>query len=186
MAEGPYSRDSFLEGWNTGNAFGYTAMHGQPDMSPPSVLPSATIEKCWKWNLERSRRQSEAGDNIFVPRIMFVSDRSGILSCVVWTDAMPILLPEVDAVLAVRDQLARWRLFRRKVDRSTVRWHDVVAKIAQYRKVEDGLSYHRLDFTSSPDSLMAWFQNLPANSDKLNGVAVDQILDQEIWARAMA
>src|SRR5207244_3141265 len=51
MGEGEYSADLFLNGWNQGNEFGYSAILNNPDNRKGVVsLPTARLMAAWKWN----------------------------------------------------------------------------------------------------------------------------------------
>lgn len=85
MGRGPYSAAGFLEGWTTGNAFGYRAIVDQIKKDPGSegsffntVLSAAESERCWRWNIRRAELQRELGDEVFVPRISFMRRGGGI------------------------------------------------------------------------------------------------------------
>lgn len=180
MADGNYSRGGFLRGWNTGNEFGCREIG--KGKHPPHVLPSAVIERFWRWNFERGRKQEDVGETIFVPRIMFFSLPEGVASCVAWADAIPILLPEVDFVIIVRDGLAPRKFFKRKADRALIPWAQILPAISSYGKVVEALAYHRLDFTSPPSRILSWIRGLSPYLGELNGIAASDILDRELWA----
>ncbi len=183
MTDGRYSGDAFLLGWNTGNAFGYRAVGSQQGpKSQPLTLPSAAIERFWRWNYGRGAKQRDVGESIFVPRVMFLRSREGVASFVVWGDAMPILLPEVDLVIIIREQLAPRRLFRRKTDRALASWAQILPAIAPYSKFDEALAYYRLDFPAPPNEIVSFIESLSPHVEELKGIAVSDVLDHELWA----
>ncbi len=181
-----YSRENFLNGWNSRNEFGFRAVTDQPDVDPPQFLPSEAIERFWKWNLARRRLQEQVGESIFVPRIMFLRSTKGVASLVVWEDAIPILLPEVDFVLIMRHELAPQRFLRRKKDQALVPWSQVLPALASYKTLGEDLAYRRLDYSAAPSELISWVKNLSAYRGQFNGIPVDQILDRELLTHAKA
>jgi hypothetical protein len=181
MADGEYSRDGFLRGWNTGNEFGYRTIGKAPH--PPHLLSSVAIERFWRWNFERGKKQEDAGEGIFVPRVIFFSLLEGVASCVVWGDAIPILLPEVDFVVIVRDELAPRKFFKRKPDRALISWAQMLPAISSYSYVGDALPYHRLDFRAPPGEILSWIRGLSPHVGELTGIAAADVLDRELWAR---
>jgi hypothetical protein len=181
MSEGPYSREGFLSGWNTGNRFGYSAVGGQQGAETPCLLPSAEIERAWRWNLGREARQRQVGDSIFVPKIAFLNRARRANSVVVWGDLIPIHLPEVDLILVGRDAFAPKKLFGRKADYALPAWADLLPVIKSRRKSEDGVVYYKVDDLKPSKGLQSWIRALPTYQPTKNGVAVDQILNLEIW-----
>jgi hypothetical protein len=169
MADGDYSRDGFLRGWNTGNEFGYKAIGKSPH--PPHLLPSADIDQFWRWNFERRRKQEDAGEGIFVPRVVFFSLLEGVASYVVWRDAIPILLPEVDFVVIVRDELAPRKFFKRNPDRTLISWAQMLPAISSHSYVNEALPYYRLDFTSPPSKILVLIRGLSPYVGELTGIA---------------
>lgn len=182
MTDGRYSRAAFLTGWNTGNEFGYRALGGhQGPESQPLTLPSAAIERFWRWNYGRRARQRDVGDSVFVPRVMFLRSHEGVASFVVWGDAMPILLPEVDLVIITREQLAPRKLFRRKKDRALATWAQILPAIAPYSRFDEALAYYRLDFPSPPNGVVSFIESLSPHAEELKGIAASDVLDREFW-----
>jgi hypothetical protein len=104
MGEGPYSREGFLRGWNTGNRFGFQMIGA--DASPPPPWPAAPelIEAIWAWNLKSARLQNEVGDKIFIPKMRFAVSAGRLVTCCAWTEGVPTYIPEALAshVIMVR------------------------------------------------------------------------------------
>jgi hypothetical protein len=181
MSEGPYSKEGFLNGWNTGNRFGYYAIGQQNTDSTPCLLASAVIERAWRWNLGREARQQQVGRDIFIPKIAFLNRSNRVVSFVVWGDLMPIHLPEVDLIMVARDSFAPEKLFRRKPDYALAAWAELLPLIESTGRSEGGLNYYKVDDPKPSTPLQSWIRALPAHESKKEGVAVDQILDLEIW-----
>ena len=103
MADGPYTEEGFLRGWNAGNAFSHQAAFAQ--YQPELVtMPRAQLESLWRWNLQRAATTTVVNEieliDCFVPKIWAASTSRGLRTYVVWDTTFPILLPEVDDVVA--------------------------------------------------------------------------------------
>jgi len=181
MGEGPYSSEGFLNGWNRGNAFSYSAVAASGSADTPQLsLPAAVIESVWRWNIQRTALQERLGESVFVPRIMFHSSEAKAHSFVVWTDGMAALLPVVDTVLLVRVELAPRRFFRRKQDIAVLPWSEVENATAAY-PVEGGiLPFKRLHYPARPKEIERWVASLPAAKVLPKGIGIDRILGCEL------
>lgn len=96
MGEGPYAREAFLSGWTKGNQIGVRAISQQMP-EPPLTADPAQIEEVWAWNLGREELQRQAGDNLFVPKVVWVQPSTGAapVRCITWTFGVPTLIPEM-------------------------------------------------------------------------------------------
>ena len=131
MADGPYSRDGFLRGWNAGNRFGYQVLLPEGDSSVSHdaiaqalrdhgvvLAPSEDVADVWAWNIRRERLQDTVtakGRDVFVPKIMWGRDaRSGdVVRFVAWSLGVATVLPgEANHVLVGREKRARSLLGR--------------------------------------------------------------------------
>jgi hypothetical protein len=181
MGEGPYSPEGFLNGWNRGNAFSYSAVaaSGSAD-TPPLSLPAAEIESIWRWNTQRTALQERLGESIFVPRVMFHSSEAEALSFVVWTDGMAALLPVVDTVLLVRVELAPRRFLRRKQDIAVLPWAAVERATSAYPVEAGVLPFKRLHYQARPKEIERWVSSLPAAEVLPQGIGIDHVLGREL------
>src|SRR5262249_39865197 len=155
--EGEYSTEGFFAGWNAGNEFGYAAMLSQEP--PPSVitLPSSSIESCWRWNYGIQSRLKEIGVDVFVPTIYYLNLDGSLRTGIVWGDAIPILLPRVDLVLAPRDQLRPKKLFgSSKQDMVLFSWSELEPIVKQFPKQ-----------TGDPISYLLSYEKTPTDIEKL-------------------
>src|SRR5262245_52231785 len=194
MGRGPYSRDGFLSGWNTGNEFGYASIVAQVKKDAGTegslfntVLPAAELERCWRWNLQRADLQRELGDGVFVPRISFLRRDGGIRSFVVWGDAMAVALPDVDVLMLVRQQLAPRRLFLFKAqDVAIARFSDLGPLLALGTQVRAPVPHRVFRWDAPPAAVQEFFKGrTPFRGGQL-GVPVDKVLDEELMQKALA
>lgn len=188
MGSGPYSREAFLRGWNTGNAFASRAILQQEGNAPgerPPSLPAEQLERLWRWNHARAGLQKELGEGVFVPRISLALEQGRLVTYAVWGDAIPIALPEVERVVLVRDELARGWLFKRKetalVDAATVaRW------VEAFPMKEGALPYRLMAYAKPSAELVRAFKEPPALAEQVQTVTFDAVLDAELLASQKA
>lgn len=188
MGSGPYSREAFLRGWNTGNAFAARAILQQEGNAPnerPPTLPAEQLERLWRWNHARAGLQKELGEGVFVPRISLALEQGRLVTYAVWGDAIPIALPQVERVVLVRDELARGWLFKRKetalVDAATVaRW------VEAFPMKEGALPYRLMAYTKPSAELVRAFKEAPALAGQVRMVTFDAVLDAELVASLKA
>ncbi len=108
MGEGPFTREGFLRGWNSGNAFGCRSVLSYNPGAASLSLPELTNRRVWQWNRAREAYQDLIGSvemmTCFVPTIYLLADSATpqkVQTAVIWGEAMEYTLPEVDLVLSV-------------------------------------------------------------------------------------
>ena len=185
MGRGAFTSEGFLAGWNAGNRAGHRALlaSGHEGHAPGAhhSLPAATLERIWRWNHDRERFQEALG-NVFVPRISFLQRDDRLQTFVVWGDAIPVALPDVDLLVLVRDELAPRRLFRRKRDLCLVATSDAEPVLRLGRRV-DGPSAHTL-FERVHLKAVDFFRSRAPFAAQLDGLAQDQVLTRELLEEA--
>ena len=177
MGEGDFSAEVFRRGWNRVNEIAYRSMPSS-GMPAPITRPASTLERIWRWNIERSRFQEQVGDAVFVPRISFFRSAERVFSASVWTDAIPAVLPETEMVIIYRDRLAAG-LFRQAPTIALASWEHVASRLAGRRRDDTPLPHHYLDDAEPSTELVRWIKKLPV-APPLERVAMDQVLDAEI------
>ncbi len=95
MEDGIYSRERFLAGWTKGNRFGVQAI-SQQNGEAPLVADPRQIEEAWAWNYRRGELQERLGENVFVPKVIWLLPMQGLapVRCVTWTFGAPTMIPE--------------------------------------------------------------------------------------------
>ena len=180
MSEGGvFTRVEFLRGWNAGNAFAYRAMLKER-AEPVSTWPSERIRQVWEWNYSRGLVQEQLGENIFVPAI-FAVEVDQLLAVAIWPPGCPILLPTVDAVLVPVNQDDE-----ESQDLALVRWDELLPIVRPYEEKQEGggLGRYRLAFDQWPSDLASFLGQPRTKVENLNGIGLDQILDQEMVEQA--
>ena len=107
MGDGPYSREGFLEGWDYGNQAAVRAMSEQGVPRPAAADP-ARIEEVWAWNYSRAQLQAEAGESLFVPKIVWLTPGEGQdpEPAITWTFGVATIIPEslITRIVLVRQE----------------------------------------------------------------------------------
>jgi hypothetical protein len=185
MGRGAFGKAGFLAGWDAGNLAAHRALlssahDGHVPLAPHS-LPAATLERAWRWNDDRHTLQETLGD-VFVPRISFVQQDGQARTFVVWGDAVPVALPDVDLLLLVRDALAPRRLFRKTRDICLVATADAEPLLRHGRRV-GGPPAHTL-FDRVHLKAVDFFRRSTPVATPPDGLAQDQVLTRELLEEA--
>ena len=185
MGRGAFTSAGFLGGWNAGNLAAHRALlssahDGHAPLAHHS-LPAATLERAWRWNYGRESLQDAIGD-VFVPKISFVQQGGAARTFVVWGDAIPVALPDVDLLVLVRDELAPRRLFRKQRDICLVATSEAEPMLRHGRRV-GGPSAHTM-FERVHLKAVDFFRGRAPFSAPLDGLAQDQVLTRELLEEA--
>lgn len=183
MGDGPYSEEGFLRGWKAGNRFAVDsilASHG--DEVDTFVMPRDELLRVWRWNKKRSARQKVFGGGHFVPKISFCVGSDGRAETyLVWTDACPIAMPEVDWVVVLNYEAGRDR-----PRPSIATWNEFTPILENFEFREDhwflGYDYRE----TPPRHVYDWFIHQRRSADDVLKGAVlesDRVLDAELLPR---
>ena len=182
VGDGPYSTEGFFRGWNHGNEFGCRAVAGQQgDQETPVTLPTADLERYWRWNYGVEAYQQALGESIFVAKIIFLLHEGAARSLAVWPDGIPIALPDVDLVMLGRDELApRSPLGKKQTEKALVPRSELVSLLRLGIRKETPAPHTVLDYDERPAPVTDFFKSFRASNAPLQGVGVDKILNREI------
>jgi hypothetical protein len=185
MGDGPFSRDGFLSAWNHGNEFGYSAiLRGNNSPEHVWTLPGERIEAIWLWNFHRADVQASIGEDRFVPRIFFMIVNRRVVSVAVWPDAISELIPKVDFLYVGRDELATRSIFgTRKKDHILLPFGDIESDLRPYQCADYSLTAYKLPAPTAPESLRSRIRALKSTGTTGEGLAVDQVLNEELVAK---
>lgn len=180
MGDGDYSSNGFFKGWNAGNEASYATLQKQDGRSGVTFTMAARqIEGYWRWNYEREALQEQMGDMIFVPRIVFLRVNGRALSALVWTDAIPIALPQTDYLVLLKNQLASRRLFGKKQELALAEWQAIAPILSPFPVHAGPVEYRLLQYSEAPASVVAFFRRQATYTGKLEWVPLDSIHDAE-------
>jgi hypothetical protein len=181
MGEGEYTPEGFLRGWNAGNLSGYQALVQAGISTPAFMLPADTLEHIWRWNFTRDERQQALTDEIFVPKI-FLFDVSGALKTgVAWGDAVPILMPQVDVVIAPRKMLAPRKFFQKREDMVFFTMAELTSILSRFPLIEDHLPARRLSYSQVPLDLERLFRSKSPLKENIKSLRMDEVLDEDLY-----
>lgn len=145
MGDGPYSPEAFRQSYDRSNR---TACRALAEAQPESPLTAAAslLEGVWRWNFMRSKL-AEA-EEIFVPAVVWITpseEPHHVMSSLVWREAVPIVLPEVDMV----------RIFNFTKRVSCVAWESLAPLLEPFeeRTYPLGLRHWKLVYEKAPEQL---------------------------------
>ncbi|MBK9032210.1 MAG: hypothetical protein IPL61_12975 [Myxococcales bacterium] len=187
MGSGPYSRAGFLRGWREGNDLALRiSATGRDAPELVYTLPAATIERVWRWNLERKDLQARLGEDVFVPAISYLALDGRVQTAAVWTDAIPVALPPTDQLVLFRDRLAPRRLLRRVADVCICPSEEAEVLVRTFAAPSDGAAYRRLRYVAPPAEVRDFFRSRDRWREPIPMIPGDQVLEAELVARARA
>lgn len=179
---GIYTSEDFIRGWNVGNKFAYESIgKSNPDVMNTS-LPSADIEKYWRWNYNLNSLRKEKGENIFVPRIMFHLVEGQVKSFTTWSDAIPTVFPVVDTVIIFRDELAPSKLFSTKneIDFITINYSDLLPTLNAPVMTDAPLHYRVFPNNEQQAKARERVASLKDTHVNPTVISIDHVLDREL------
>src|SRR6266850_3954909 len=181
MGDGQYVPELLISGWQHGNEFGYSAVLKDKEKRPDvASLPGTRLHEVWRWNFRRETLQNSVGEAQYVPRIIFLHLNGAVATAVVWPDAIPSVLPEVDYLIIGREQLAPRTFFRKKKDTVFVEWAEAYPLIAKYNSTVKHNGAFDLNYSQCPQDIAAFVRTLVRNEPSVTGVSADQVLDREL------
>lgn len=185
MGSGPYASERFLSGWNAGNEAAYESfLKMQQPTRKLYTLPSAELEHIWRWNMFIDQTQAKFGQSLFVPRIMMLAVNGKLTTVVVWGDGIPELIPEVQAVLVVRDELSPGAMKGKNVkDRCLVPQNKLNGVLAPFVDSGYPLRVRIPRYNEAPEALRSFIKSLQPTGDHITGIAFDSLLDRELISK---
>lgn len=186
MGEGEYSSEGFLSGWNRGNEFGYRSILSQHPNENIPALPTSQIESCWRWNLGHDDLQTELGEDVFVPRIMFFEREGRVMSGVVWPDGIPSAVPEADLVVIPRKTILPKKFFRHPEDLVIASWAEVKPILDTFPEKSGALPYRCMEYSDPPENIVSFLRAMQPTSEKVEALPADKVLNAELVAKARA
>ena len=189
MGDGEFCVETFLRGWNVGNAFGYKALLKQHQKTIPGDLfavPGKLIEKVWHWNKIVDSWQRDLEERAFVPRMNFICHQNSAYTAFVWPDGIPLVVPEADFALVNLDELAPKR-FLRKPEKGIrlARWEELLDVLSHFPKVETPAPHFDLAYERRPAFIDKWLSRLQEKNPEVSFISYDRILNEELIKEAL-
>jgi hypothetical protein len=185
MGSGPYAPELFLSGWNAGNEAAYESLlQMQQPMRKLYTLPSADLERIWRWNLLIGQTQAKFDQSLFVPRIMMLAVNGELTTVVVWGDGIPELIPEVQAVLVVRQELSPNAMTGQNVkDNCLLPQSSLDSVLAPFTDNGYPLRARIPKYNEAPEALRSFIKSLQPTRDHITGIALENVLDRELASK---
>lgn len=191
MGRGDYSPEGFFKGWNAGNAVGVRTGVAQNVVDGSRTLPSAELERIWRWNMESEALQRTLGEDIFVPHIKVGLHQGRVVTFVAWADAIPMALPTVDYSVFVRMRYSKRRwlgIIPGKPELVPVPWNELAGVLGQAEVKGDPATggYYMLRTDAAVRAAQAQFKGRASASMAIEGLAMADVLDAELVAASGA
>jgi hypothetical protein len=176
-----YNELDFYRGWNTGNEAFYRSMLLSGPQLKLNSLPVQEMEKLWRWNYHVNAMQAELGQQIFVPKVMFIEYQNNFSTAVVWTDGIPITLPRVDKVILYRRGFTAGLRIGKKEDIAIVNIADIEPLLKDYPKTTEHLEYYTIIYKDPPKDIKHFIQSQKAvKQEELKFILFSDLHDREL------
>ncbi len=186
-----FRADALVQSWSAGNRLAAREAVRAGDPAVHATLPATTNTAVWSWNRARADYQRELGtvDNLtcFVPTIMvFVRNAvpTQVQTAVVWGECIPMAVPVVDFVIALRQDdktpyLIPYPLVRPHLEAYGHRGaHHAVMRGKDPHRV--GLPHHIVDADVPPGPLRDLLSKTGEPRPALHRLDPGSILDTEL------
>jgi len=183
MGRGPFSIEGFARGYHGANAAAYS-VHLRDDVARGdpyrTALPTAELERTWRWNVVRDEHQQKLGEGVSVPGIFFVRVGGHLSACALWSDALPIALPKVDLLALVLHDLAPRRFLWKKRGVALVPYDRLGSLLRFGSRRAEPREHILFERAPAPAELRAFFSAAELTPGKLDVVAMPDLLNKEI------
>ncbi len=180
MGNGPFTREGFLRGWNAGNHFACSALLSMQSIEDVSVYPADGLRRIWEWNYHRNDRKAEAGECVFIPKIMFLPGQQRARTAIVWPGGCPIYMPKVDCLLIYRgtEEVDNLQGERELV---LATWDQAEELLSQFTEVKDSsVPYLDMDYDFPEDDILEFIASLDVLEKQHLILDNDRVLDEEL------
>ncbi len=173
MGTGELDREALVRGCLFASRFGFAVAIAMSQLSDANVrlYDEERLTSHWRWNRERDKTAEAAGDEVFVPHVIYMADGKRTLATVTWTGTMPILLPEVDAIATIDATRGGAELVF--VDAA-----DLAGALEAFPTV-DAPTRHRV--VEPTTELLAAVAGAKRLGPKLVGLSPDEVLGHDYW-----
>jgi hypothetical protein len=143
--------------------------------------PARKIREVWEWNFGLAAIREKEAESIFAPTIFAIDVNGSAQSVVIWPPDCVILMPAVDAVLVPTAQSGK-----ESEELALVKWEEVFAVVRPYLQNVTGIKRYRLAFEDWPSEVAGFLAKKRKATGEIQGVGLDEILDQELVQEAKA
>lgn len=197
--QGPFSADEFTREWSNSNfeTLCYHLDEDETEYQPAGLdaglnhtYPRDKVVGVWQWNNQRAGMMAEVQEfDIVVPKILYLKRDDAIGTGVVWQDARRTLLPRVDHLILVADQLRRGAGADNEPEVSLLPWsefeHVLVTKRGGAAVPDSPLNAVDLTDDERTPEIEALFRSAPLlGTNALTTVDPSQVFEREIMDEA--
>jgi hypothetical protein len=179
MKDGRFNVETMMASWNRGNAAATREIVRSEPNEEHFALPTATLHRAWRWNLQRAQLQASVGESKFVPLIIFASIDGQMATSAVWVDGIPAVLPKVDHLCISRGELAPRKFFRKEADVTFVSWESAAPLLLQHgSQSQDGTIV--LNYDTPPAEIVKFIKSRPQEMRSTFRLYSDRVVDSEM------
>lgn len=185
-----YTAGAFVRTWRRCNGIAYVALIDQPQ-EPGDHVPaltnhvsSAVLRRVWEWNrhVEQLQEQVEKqGGTAFVPRLRIARENGRFITLVVWAEGIPIVIPETDRVLFIRNEDGGPWFSKESAKLRVCAHREVLALGLAAQEGNIPSAYWEFNFEVPPKALTEFVRSLPGlEDDSLTILSLDQVSETEM------
>jgi len=183
-AEGPFESSAFLQSWRAESRKAHDEAAKEMDFAAHPHMRDAVVKSVWQWNRGHELLAASLGrqaDGVHVPAILCVKDPGGTpraVTAVVWRDALPIAMPEVDVVMLESESGAK----------SYIEWKDLDPLIAEWSEAppQSRYAFGESSRTAGVAHHVLCGQGLREAFDAAVSSARDEVLEVLQWEQLVA
>ncbi len=178
----PFEAERFFHAWQAHNRAVLPVLQGEAKSGRPYVYPSEKLFQLWGWNYHRAALQEEAGEAVFVPRVMPVTDGKQVATAVVWTDGIPTYLPRTEIVLLVYSERSLPAgLADKERPVVPVEGESVWRLLAHLPQRDRELPYLEMPPEFPDQRVLDFFANPPALDSTWSVLPYESVMDEEFF-----
>lgn len=175
-----YEPDMFISNWKQSNEL-FIRQFLQKAESV-DTMPSAVLETDWQWNKDCSKLAKKFNNEVHVAPIIYVRYQGQLRRSAIWQDAVPVLLPYVDGIVVVRDDIRKRteESPEAEADSAYVPFKDISSLLKDCPRGQGPTQYIEVSYKKPSRFIQDYLAHKPAaNKADLKILTVEQILPRE-------
>ncbi len=169
-----------VEAWGEANR---RAIRAQIEEGETSLrrMDREDVQEAWRWNRARQRYHRDLEGSVFVPRVVYFEREGRLERGVIWPDAIPLALPEVEMLLvSLTDPSLGGDADPDAYVVDYEQFREAVESVAEPR--EEPVEHLVVVWQEAPTELIEELiaEAEPAEPDGLEGLAADRIFERDV------
>ncbi len=174
-----YDPEIFISNWKQSNEMVIRQFLAKAEVV--DTMPTAALESDWHWNRE-CPKLAKKFEGVHVAPVVYVRYQGQVRRACLWTDAQPILIPFVDGVVVVRDEIRKRteESPEAESDMAYVPFKDISSLLKDCPRGQAQIQYIEVSYKRPSRFIQDYLGNKPAaNKSDLKVLTVEQILPRE-------